>query len=128
MAAQEGKVDVVRLLTEAEAHVNMQTEVYACTCICMYKECCCYYIVSGHVHVYGRFCALLALDECHVVSWSDKCTYIQDGETALYIASQEGHGPVVELLLQTEHTDVNISRKVYDTNTIAYISTGSVHD
>ena len=28
MAAQEGKVDVVRLLTEAKADVNIQTEVY----------------------------------------------------------------------------------------------------
>ena len=28
LAAQEGKVDVVRLLTEAKAHVNIQTEVY----------------------------------------------------------------------------------------------------
>ena len=28
MAAQEEKVDVVRLLTEAKAHVNIQTEVY----------------------------------------------------------------------------------------------------
>ena len=37
---------------------------------------------------------------------------VQDGETALYIASWKGHGPVVELLLQTEHTDVNISMKV----------------
>ena len=27
LAAQEGKVDVVRLLTEAQAHINMQTEV-----------------------------------------------------------------------------------------------------
>ena len=27
MAAQEGKVDVVRLLTEAQAQVNIQTEV-----------------------------------------------------------------------------------------------------
>ena len=70
LAAQEGKVDVVRLLTEAEAHINMQIEVH--TCICMYKECCCYY-VSGHV--YGTLCTLLTLDECHVVSWSDKCTY-----------------------------------------------------
>ena len=38
--------------------------------------------------------------------------YVQDGETALYIASWNGHGPVVKLLLQTEHTNVNISRKV----------------
>ena len=30
-------------------------------------------LVSGHV--YGRLCALLTLDECDVVSWSDKCTY-----------------------------------------------------
>ena len=30
-------------------------------------------LASGHV--YGRLCALLTLDECHVVSWSDKCTY-----------------------------------------------------
>ena len=28
MAAQEGKVDVVRLLTEAKAHINIQTEVH----------------------------------------------------------------------------------------------------
>ena len=38
---------------------------------------------------------------------------VQDGQTALYIASQKGHGPVVELLLQTEHTDVNVSTKVW---------------
>ena len=28
LAAQEGKVDVVRLLIDAEAQVNIQTEVY----------------------------------------------------------------------------------------------------
>ena len=28
LAAHEGKVDVVRLLTEAKAHVNMQTKVH----------------------------------------------------------------------------------------------------
>ena len=39
-------------------------------------------------------------------------TCVQDGMTALYIASQEGHGPVVDLLLQTAHTDVSISKKV----------------
>ena len=38
---------------------------------------------------------------------------VQDGQTALYIASWKGHGPVVELLLQIEQTDVNISEKVW---------------
>ena len=33
MAAQEGNVEVVRLLTEAEAHVSIQTEVQTCTYI-----------------------------------------------------------------------------------------------
>ena len=67
-------------------------------------------------------CALQTLDKCHVVSCGDKYTQsqinmlvyiiVQDGMTALYIASQEGHGPVVELLLQTEHTDISICKKV----------------
>ena len=30
LAAQEGQVDVVKLLTEAKAHVNLQTEVHVC--------------------------------------------------------------------------------------------------
>ena len=38
-------------------------------------------------------------------------SYKQDGRTALYIASWKGHALVVKLLLQTEHTAVNI-RKV----------------
>ena len=37
LAAQEGKVDVVRLLTEAQAQINIQTEVqYIHTCGIMY--------------------------------------------------------------------------------------------
>ena len=32
LAAQEGNVDVVRLLTEAKADVNIQTEVHVYTC------------------------------------------------------------------------------------------------
>ena len=35
----------------------------------------------------------------------------QDGSTALYMASQEGHVAEVELLLQ-EHADVSICSKV----------------
>jgi ankyrin repeat protein len=33
LAAQEGKVDVVRLLTEAQALVNIQSEVLSCLMI-----------------------------------------------------------------------------------------------
>ena len=38
LAAQEGRVDVVRLLTEAQAQVNIQDEVciYTMGTICMY--------------------------------------------------------------------------------------------
>ena len=35
LAAQEGKVDVVRLLTEAQAQVNIQDEVYTSTMSCL---------------------------------------------------------------------------------------------
>ena len=40
------------------------------------------------------------------------CIFIQDDETALYIASREGHRQIVEQLLRTEHTNVSISNKV----------------
>ena len=44
---------------------------------------------------------------------------VQDGQTALYLASKKGFGGVVELLLEKEQTDVSISTKVcmYDMNT-----------
>ena len=35
LAAQEGKVDVARLLTEAQAQVNIQIEVYTSTMSCL---------------------------------------------------------------------------------------------
>ena len=35
LAAQEGKVDVVRLLIEAKAQVNTQEEVYTYTMSCL---------------------------------------------------------------------------------------------
>ena len=63
MAAQEGKSDVARLLTEAKAHVNKQTEVYTLYHICyktqryhflsddwvesMYMLCACMYICKS---------------------------------------------------------------------------------
>ena len=45
---------------------------------------------------------------------------VQDGQTALYIASWKGHGPVVEILLQTEHTDISICKKVFPYMLILY--------
>ena len=39
------------------------------------------------------------------------CIYIQDGCTALYLASQEGHVAVIQLLLQ-RHADVSICAEV----------------
>ena len=54
----------------------------------------------------------------HVLSLSDnQIAHVQDGKTALYIASDKGHGPVVEQLLQMEHTDVNINMEVYNYDT-----------
>ena len=37
--------------------------------------------------------------------------HVQDGETPLYIASGNGHGVVVKLLLE-QHADVSISKTV----------------
>ena len=36
--------------------------------------------------------------------------YVQDGQTALYIASHEGHRAVVKQLLITQHMNINISK------------------
>ena len=41
LAAQEGKVDVVRLLTEAQAQVNIQTEVQQTYTMSLLVHCIC---------------------------------------------------------------------------------------
>lgn len=48
------------------------------------------------------------------------CVLMQNGMTALYIASNRGHGAVVQLLLQKD-ADVSISK------TVCFISTKFLH-
>ena len=95
MAAHEGKVDVVRLLTEAQALVNTRKKV--CT--------------STTLHTLSRFLSMVLKE---VSSYRNCCLliqYAQDGATPLYIASWKGHGAVVKLLLQ-QHAAVSICKKV----------------
>ena len=141
MAAQEGKVDIMRLLTEAKAHVDIQTEVHVHTLVnvwstdldshsfsdvrgeSMYKECCmhactftCTFVdvnICNNCNISRLYMCIANMDECHVVSRSDIIhIIIQDGRTALYLAINKGHGSIVKLLLEREHADVNISKKV----------------
>ena len=42
--------------------------------------------------------------------------YIQDSETALYIASKNGHVAIVNFLLQDIQADVRICQKVWNSN------------
>ena len=40
--------------------------------------------------------------------------HVQDGQTALYIASKNGHIAIVNFLLQAAEADVRICQKVWD--------------
>ena len=84
-------------------------------------------LVSGHV--YGRLCTLLTLDECHVVSWSDKCTY----DCVLYrmvrllftLPARKDMDQLLNYYFK-QNTQMSTSVQRYDTNImIAYITTGS---
>ena len=127
LAAQEGKVDVVRLLlTEAQALVNIQTKVhshhittndwstalsfsllFACVS-CVFQYC-----VSCAVHcgLGIRGCACSILHEELLYHDNVLLIHVQTGETPLYIASWKGYGAVVKLLLE-QHADVSICQTV----------------
>ena len=80
---------MVKLLAEAKAQINIQTEVYT-----LHAYITCMYI--GYLHY--KKCSLLIC--------------VQDGRTALYIACWKGHMSVVKQLLQ-KYADVSIRQKVY---------------
>jgi ankyrin repeat protein len=42
--------------------------------------------------------------------------HVQDGQTALYIASKNGHVAIVNFLLQDIQADVRICQKVWNSN------------
>ena len=80
-------------------------------------------------HVYGRLGTLLTLDECHVVSWSDKCTY----DCVLYrmvrlpftLPARKDMDQLLNYYFK-QNTQMSVSVRRYDTNTLAYIATGSI--
>ena len=83
-------------------------------------------LVSGHV--YCRLCALLTLDECHVVSWSDKCTYDYVLYRMVRLLYTLPAGMDMDQFLNyylKQNTQMSISVRRGDTNTLAYIATGS---
>ena len=71
-ASLEGHVDIVKILIEAQAQVNTQSEV------------CCYKVTHKNICIYiETLCP-------------------QDGWTALHLAAQEGKVDVVRLLIDAE--------------------------
>ena len=63
---------------------------------------------KGHsIHVFLGYGVSTSL-HVHVI-----LSHVQDGQTALYIASKNGHIRVVNYLLQAVQVDVHICQKVY---------------
>ena len=84
IASRGGHVDIVRLLIEAKAQVNIQKEVWS-------QE------NTHHNTVLGELTV---------------CFYPQDGSTALHIAAYEGKVDVVRILIETK-AQVNTQNKVW---------------
>ena len=64
---------------------------------------------SFHCVVHINMCGCILLYCCGAIT--ENVLYLQDGATPLYMASQEGHLPVVECLIGAK-ADVNHHKKV----------------
>ena len=99
IASRGGHVDIVRLLIEAKAQVNIQKEVWLLlppqNTTSSYK---CKNIVEG-VGKHAAFCVFNTI------------CLTQDGATPLWIASQEGHSDTVNTLIRNG-ANINQPRNV----------------
>ena len=64
--------------------------------------------------VHGLMCTWRAL--CIILVHLRVFLHVQDGETALYIASKNGHVAIVNFLLQDIQADVRICQKVWNSD------------
>lgn len=90
---------MVKLLTEAQAHVNTQTEVHLVVC-------------SLSIFILSFLVCNYCTNHCTFKALVIVSIHVQDGMTALYLASLKGHRAVIKQLLQC-HADVSITKKVY---------------
>ena len=64
----------------------------------MLQCCVLFVVVDGYLFVF------VCGDVCGCCGW-----WVQEGYTALVLAADEGHGSVVEMLLQKEGVDINVT-------------------
>lgn len=131
MAAEEGNIDIVRQLINAQAQVNIQTEVcntstVSCTMVSAGLDS--FFLLRNRkrgFYVYGMLWACIyyynitQFDTCLDSNMCYRCLHmefpshdnVQDGMTALIIASQNGYDQIFRLLLW-QHADIHLCKKV----------------
>ena len=122
MASYSGNVKIVQLLLQHGANVHIQCKVRKTVLYCTVIEIILYW-TQQHMLLLNRNIIVrmwIAWSFLYVVYWHHVCcvciysvyiVVIQDGQTALMFASRNGHGEIVELLLQ-HGADLNVHAKV----------------